>query len=531
MYPVDINTKEFYKELNNGCDIKKLESIAEKGIFLYEPLIKYDKIKDTESCIKISFNAFQIVFVNNIQQYNIFIELANNFYQKYLLRTFIPNEYIIKTLINDTSNIDKVEQILKQFDPVVLFFYFFEYNIISYNEFKVFEPSELDDKSLILIYCLNYFYLNKNFYEIKKLLNFIDKNILIGCIIFLFGRDTNILNYIIDNLINEKLILNRYDFYNIPLMSSLEIIKKYNSKIFKPNKLYLKYPKNKHIEFILNTIFNDGGLYDYFLCKDYFYDSNIFKEYFNLYNINSKNIDIKDAELLNENSFKRVYNERKYFQFENKNLFDINFLEEEEIKLKNDNKKIKDCQNRVNNFINKHYSNVLNDYYYYDRNYVYNEDIFKEDLNELLEYFKNNIELYPFGKELFSYYDLHIIMFSQLFIFRKKYLSGIDSSFLEDSDHIIQLANKYRNNYVISLLLKVCYIISLIYNNRSIHVIRLFIRYTNLSIILKKKHIVLKYSCDTDFEYHIGNILTKIDPIRNYLKLLDTHGYSIIRIF
>ncbi|KAL6631853.1 hypothetical protein U3516DRAFT_808336 [Neocallimastix sp. 'constans'] len=470
MYPVDINTKEFYKELNNGCDIKKLESIAEKGIFLYEPLIKYDKIKDTESCIKISFNAFQIVFVNNIQQYNIFIELANNFYQKYLLRTFIPNEYIIKTLINDTSNIDKVEQILKQFDPVVLFFYFFEYNIISYNEFKVFEPSELDDKSLILIYCLNYFYLNKNFYEIKKLLNFIDKNILIGCIIFLFGRDTNILNYIIDNLINEKLILNRYDFYNIPLMSSLEIIK-------------------------------------------------------------NKNIDIKDAELLNENSFKRVYNERKYFQFENKNLFDINFLEEEEIKLKNDNKKIKDCQNRVNNFINKHYSNVLNDYYYYDRNYVYNEDIFKEDLNELLEYFKNNIELYPFGKELFSYYDLHIIMFSQLFIFRKKYLSGIDSSFLEDSDHIIQLANKYRNNYVISLLLKVCYIISLIYNNRSIHVIRLFIRYTNLSIILKKKHIVLKYSCDTDFEYHIGNILTKIDPIRNYLKLLDTHGYSIIRKF
>jgi len=39
------NTKDFYKELNGECNPEKLLNIAEQGIFLKEPLFKYEKKK------------------------------------------------------------------------------------------------------------------------------------------------------------------------------------------------------------------------------------------------------------------------------------------------------------------------------------------------------------------------------------------------------------------------------------------------------------------------------------------------------
>ena len=80
------------------------------------------------------------------------------------------------------------------------------------------------------------------------------------------------MNYIINNLVNGQLINNIYTNFRVPTLLSLTNIKRYNSKIFNSNTLYLKYDKNKDTEKFINTIFNDGGL------KNFFYQSILNKE-------------------------------------------------------------------------------------------------------------------------------------------------------------------------------------------------------------------------------------------------------------
>ncbi|KAG4081675.1 hypothetical protein H8356DRAFT_1319905 [Neocallimastix lanati (nom. inval.)] len=58
------NTKDFYDELNGECDPKRLLYIAEKGIFLKEPLFKYDKIKDNEYVVDISYLLEDFIKIN-----------------------------------------------------------------------------------------------------------------------------------------------------------------------------------------------------------------------------------------------------------------------------------------------------------------------------------------------------------------------------------------------------------------------------------------------------------------------------------
>jgi len=65
MNNIEDNTKDFYKELYSECNIKTLENIANKGIFLNEPLFKYNKIENDEIATKISINAHQFCFINN----------------------------------------------------------------------------------------------------------------------------------------------------------------------------------------------------------------------------------------------------------------------------------------------------------------------------------------------------------------------------------------------------------------------------------------------------------------------------------
>jgi len=72
MIEIEKNTNLFYKELNSTCDINKLLNFAKKGIFLYEPLFKYDKIKYHESVIDISLYSRQYFFIYNKKQYNRF---------------------------------------------------------------------------------------------------------------------------------------------------------------------------------------------------------------------------------------------------------------------------------------------------------------------------------------------------------------------------------------------------------------------------------------------------------------------------
>ncbi|KAG4086879.1 hypothetical protein H8356DRAFT_1372091 [Neocallimastix lanati (nom. inval.)] len=62
------NMKEFYKELNGKCNPDKLLEIAKRGIYLYEPLLKYEKIKNHVYVVDISMMAGQYFMINNIKK-------------------------------------------------------------------------------------------------------------------------------------------------------------------------------------------------------------------------------------------------------------------------------------------------------------------------------------------------------------------------------------------------------------------------------------------------------------------------------
>ena len=63
------NTEVFYKEFNENCCPEKLLEIERKGVYFYEPLFKYDKIKNHENVIDISIVANQYFLINNDNQF------------------------------------------------------------------------------------------------------------------------------------------------------------------------------------------------------------------------------------------------------------------------------------------------------------------------------------------------------------------------------------------------------------------------------------------------------------------------------
>ncbi|KAG4104868.1 hypothetical protein H8356DRAFT_926209, partial [Neocallimastix lanati (nom. inval.)] len=59
-------------ELVSTCNPERLLEIARKGIYLYEPLFNYNKIKNHECVIEISLLASQYFRIDNIKQYKIY---------------------------------------------------------------------------------------------------------------------------------------------------------------------------------------------------------------------------------------------------------------------------------------------------------------------------------------------------------------------------------------------------------------------------------------------------------------------------
>lgn len=70
MEEIVINTNLFYEELNSTCNPETLLSIAGRDICLYEPLYKYDKIKNHKYIIDISCITNKHFMIFNDNQYN-----------------------------------------------------------------------------------------------------------------------------------------------------------------------------------------------------------------------------------------------------------------------------------------------------------------------------------------------------------------------------------------------------------------------------------------------------------------------------
>jgi len=78
MNEIEINTNLFYKELNGSSNPKLLINFAQKGIFLDEPLFKYNKIKTKNVFFQINILKY-VIKVNMIDLSIIYLFVNFNF--------------------------------------------------------------------------------------------------------------------------------------------------------------------------------------------------------------------------------------------------------------------------------------------------------------------------------------------------------------------------------------------------------------------------------------------------------------------
>jgi len=207
------NMKEFYKELNGKCNPDKLLEIAKRGIYLYEPLLKYEKIKNHVYVVDISMMAGQYFMINNIKKIksieidynyinfklnennnniNNFKLSSGNIYEEYSNRSVLCNgdKYY--------NNYDFFENLLK--NPSYIF------------EFKIYDSMYDKDRRIMLLYYLISLFHNKIY----------NNSIIDFLLSAVFSYDMP--------RINDKIFMGyNCDYYN----SLHELIMKIPNKIFK----------------------------------------------------------------------------------------------------------------------------------------------------------------------------------------------------------------------------------------------------------------------------------------------------------
>ncbi|ORX56593.1 hypothetical protein BCR36DRAFT_345861, partial [Piromyces finnis] len=269
------NTKDFYNELNGECDIERLLDIAKQGIFLKEPLFKYDKIKSHEYVVDISIINNQYFLINNDKQYNRLKYFKNynyhsnvhtpEYYCNGIFSLIIVNKFFIDKLLSEKDE-DFIKEIRKSNEKEFYLFYLYNYAYIYTKVFVLFFPNHYDDymKPDIDFEIFKYFYLNTHKYLLDDFIKINENNRIniITTIIEKYGKDINILNYCLDIIKQYNLEIKSIFGYRVPMNHSLEVLKYYSDKICIKNKLYFKC-QDKTVENFLNICFSDFEL-EYF---------------------------------------------------------------------------------------------------------------------------------------------------------------------------------------------------------------------------------------------------------------------------
>jgi len=320
----DENTIEFYKELNGNCDPEKLLEIAQCGIYLYEPLLKYEKIKNHVYCVDISILAGQFFMVNNDEQYerfkyivlnetNVFFEYFTKFQKPFnmkdnygYLKLLIPNKYFIDKFLFEKTDYDyyfyheeyDFKQIIYSSGITQEWlFHLYKYKYISKNEFINFYYTGEYNYTGELYINLRFFIFEYFYYGNKKYLgdlieksNIAYKYHILYTIIDRYMYDINILKYCA-NAIKKYNIYIKHET-RLPLNFPLHILKKYTNALFLPNKLYVVY-ENKRVEDFVNSI-----MFDEKIEKNKLYCS---REYQERYNLSENVLFCRDGRIINKN--------------------------------------------------------------------------------------------------------------------------------------------------------------------------------------------------------------------------------------
>ncbi|KAL6589273.1 hypothetical protein U3516DRAFT_653110 [Neocallimastix sp. 'constans'] len=402
------NTKDFYDELNGECDPKRLLYIAEQGIFLKEPLFKYDKIKDHEYVVDISVISDQFFLINNNKQYNrlkYFFKEDRYIYDKYRHLTPSCNDYFSLVIINKYF----IEKLLYEKDENFL------NEVISTRENYLLE---------------DFIKINEN--NIKDIL----RKILIES-----GKDINILNYCLDKVKRYNSKIKSIEGYRVPMHYCFETLKYYSDELCIKNHLYLKC-EDKYAEEFINVCFTDE-----FIRNFYHFNIEFHEKFSKKYNIDFKEIGEKfevidinkintNENYTNENYTNENYNNENETNENETNENETNENETNENET-NENEYINDIQGQLIKIIDPQYKGKLS----YIESYELNPgDINFDFINKYLRNYKN-----------------------------------IDR-ILKDPNYILNI-DIVINNYTDCLIIKLCYLASLIHNKYSKFIIQVLIFY------------------------------------------------------
>ncbi|KAG4082423.1 hypothetical protein H8356DRAFT_1019070 [Neocallimastix lanati (nom. inval.)] len=412
------NTKDFYDELNGECDPKRLLYIAEQGIFLKEPLFKYDKIKDHEYVVDISVISDQFFLINNNKQYNrlkYFFKEDRYIYDKYRHLTPSCNDYFSLVIINKYF----IEKLLYEKDENFL------NEVISTRENYLLE---------------DFIKINEN--NIEDIL----RKILIES-----GKDINVLNYCLDKVKRYNSKIKSIEGYRVPMHYCFETLKYYSDELCIKNHLYLKC-EDKYAEEFINVCFTDE-----FIRNFYHFNIEFHEKFSKKYNIDFKEIGEK-FEVIDINKINTNEN------YTNENYTNENYTNENET---NENYTNENETNENETNENETNENETNE----------NETNENEYINDIQGQLIKII--YPQYKGKLSYIESYELNPGDInFDFINKYLRNYKKidRILKDPNYILNI-DIVINNYTDCLIIKLCYLASLIHNKYSKFIIQVLIFY------------------------------------------------------
>jgi len=120
--------------------------------------------------------------------------------------------------------------------------------------------------------------------------------------------------------------------------------------------------------------------------------------------------------------------------------------------------------------------------------------------------------------------DLEFLIIFQCNLFIKDILNDDDENnkILDNPDYILELADKYYDNYVFITLIKICYVVSLIHNNYPNLIAQTLVHCIPLNLYIKDNTIFLVYPkrCKK-FNYDIELFITlsKTKVVGKYLSI------------
>ena len=300
-----------------------------------------------------------------------------------------------------------------------------------------------------------------------------DLDFIVEKIILYFGRDKNILQYCLDlKKKNNLVIIPDLSNYKLPLLNhTLKYVKYYSTNLYNINSMQFICNDNKISDFI-NIIFSEEGIRTFekplYSQRD--------KEIFIKYNINLKNV--SNYKIINNNE---------------------NILKSEEI---------------INN----------------NKNITENKEVPIEE-----RYFKYNTKNIlirtidsQHSKILFNNYNFKTKKINiNNFSFVKHYLNDINkiNEILKDPNYILNL-NLNIKNYIELLIIKICYIISLIHNKVDKFIIYVLIYNINKTYkiyYINNKICLYKYFSYNKYMYEMFNILSNTSHVifNNYFEIFE----------